>query len=262
MSTSSLKQSSLYPDILFHFTEDLDTLFEILRIEFKVSYAREKIIGPTQTRELGVPMVSFCDLKLSELKDQLTKYGHYGIGLTKEWANRNGLNPVMYVSRHCELTDNFNNGVSGIYDHMNQLLDVKQIRTLDTSYLNILSTYRYLKNYEGPLYRKGKLISNNYRFADEREWRYVPRLENQNVTPFLAISSLRTKEHKKKKNAEIEAERLHFKPEDIRYLIIKNDGEITSLINHLKDVKGKFDLSIQERLASRILTTEQIEMDI
>ena len=87
-------QDRLYPEILFHFTTK-ESLYEILNSTFKVSYAREKIIGPKLKREFGVPMVSFCDLRLSELKAHINKYGNYGIGLTKEWANRNGLNPVM-----------------------------------------------------------------------------------------------------------------------------------------------------------------------
>lgn len=57
---------SLYPNILFHFTNK-EGLFGILSSTFRVSYARELIIGPNDRREIGIPMASFCDLKLSEL---------------------------------------------------------------------------------------------------------------------------------------------------------------------------------------------------
>ncbi|MCG6211981.1 abortive infection system antitoxin AbiGi family protein, partial [Vibrio furnissii] len=103
-----MNNSSLYPDILFHFTREKESLFNILNSTFRVSYAREKIEGVDTVREFAVPMVSFCDLKLPELKVHMGKYGKYGIGLTKEWANRNGLNSVMYINKHCPFTDNFN----------------------------------------------------------------------------------------------------------------------------------------------------------
>jgi len=84
---------SLYPDILFHFTTKAG-LFGILENTFSISYAREKIIGNRKSAQFAVPMVSFCDLRLSQLKDHMDKYGNFGIGLTKEWANRNGLNSL------------------------------------------------------------------------------------------------------------------------------------------------------------------------
>lgn len=90
------QHDSLYPDILFHFTKK-ENLFKILESAFNVSYAREIIIGKSSEREFAIPMVSFCDLRLTELKSHMIKYGSYGIGLTKQWANANGLNPVMYI---------------------------------------------------------------------------------------------------------------------------------------------------------------------
>ena len=96
------KRESLYPDILFHFTNK-EGLFGLLESTFKVSYAREKIIGKNSTREIGVPMVSFCDLKLSELKSHMNDYGVYGIGLTKEWALKNSLNPMDKEKNSCSI---------------------------------------------------------------------------------------------------------------------------------------------------------------
>lgn len=252
---------SLYPNILFHFTEKR-WLYEILRTTFKVSYAREKIIGLENEREFAVPMVSFCDLKLSELKSHTEKYGQFGIGLTKEWANRNGLSPVMYVNRHCELMDNLITGLNGVYSHLNKVNDMEKFKNLNKSYLNIMNTYRYVKNYEGELIRQGELEDENFRFADEREWRFVPSLETEGVQPFIAISKIKTSEQKREYNEKVSHIRLSFQPDDIQYLIVENDREITDLIRHLENVKGRFDLETRSRLSSRILTIEQIKNDI
>ena len=252
---------SLYPDILFHFTEK-KWLYEILRTTFKVSYAREKIIGPEHDREFAVPMVSFCDLKLSELKGFVDKYGRFGIGLTKKWANRNKLNPVLYVNRNCELMDNLIVGVNGVYEHLKLINNSDDFDNLSKSYHNIMNTYRYIKNYDGELIRRGKSINKNYRFADEREWRYVPRLDTQGVLPFIPIKDIDTKEKKEIHNEKIDHIRLHFKPSDIKYLIVESDKDIADLIQHLDSVKSKFDEKTRRILTSRILTVKQIKKDI
>lgn len=251
---------SLYPTTLFHFT-NIESLYEILKNNFKVSYAREKIIGPQNNREFAVPMVSFCDLKLSELKYFLS-YGKFGIGLTKNWANRNGLSPVMYINRHCQLMDNLISGINGIYTHLGLVDNMAQFKSLNQSYLNVMNTYRYIKNYEGELWRKGVLENPNYRFADEREWRFVPELENEGVTPFVGISKIKTKQQKEKYNSTLEQIRLMFRPDDIKYLIVEKEEDITSLIDHLHSVKNKYNEETRNRLASRILTVEQIEKDM
>lgn len=251
---------SLYPTTLFHFTTK-EFLYAILRDTFKVSYAREKIIGPSSHREFAVPMVSFCDLKLSELKFFLT-YGKFGIGLTKDWANRNGLSPVMYINRHSDLMDKLIGGISGIYTHLKLVNNIDEFSSLNTAYLNVMNTYRYIKNYEGELWRKSRLVEPNYRFADEREWRYVPKLETEGIAPFVSISNIKTSQQKAQYNLTVNHIRLQFQPDDIKYLVVEKDSDISELINVLHRVKHRFDEETRNRLASRILTSEQIVQDI
>jgi hypothetical protein len=253
---------SLYPNILFHFTSK-EGLFGILSSTFRVSYARELIIGPNNRRELGVPMVSFCDLKLSELHKFIEDdYGKYGIGLTKEWANRHNLSPVMYISRYSNLTDNIISGIDGFYRYLNSIDNMEQIDEQTKNYQNLLNIYRYIKNYEGEQHRPNKPSNLNYRFADDREWRYVPDITNPDLRPFVPISSIRTKAQKSEMNEKVKHITLHFEPEDIQYLIVEKENNIIELINHLEQVKGRFNIDTRRRLASRILTIEQIEKDI
>lgn len=254
-------KSSLYPDILFHFTKEKDALFDILNSTFRVSYAREKIEGTDTVREFGVPMVSFCDLKLSELKVHMGKYGDFGIGLTKEWANRNGLNPVMYINKHCPFTDNFNNSLNSVYKKIGSLTDNSNFQGISENSIKIFDAYRYIKNYEGTLVRDGE-TTKNFRFADEREWRYVPSITEAGIPPFVAKSHIDTPSKKDKYNAIANDVRLNFKPNDIKYLIVKSDSDINDLISHLRDAKQHFEPSIIDRLSSRILTAEQIYRDM
>lgn len=254
-------EKSLYPEILFHFCGK-QAMFGILKSTFRVSYAREKIIGTKRTREIGVPMVSFCDLKLSEVSSHMGKYGRYGIGLTKEWANRSGLNPVLYISQYSPFTDGLIKGLDGIHAHRRKLEESGDYNELSTDYMNIFNTYRYIKNYEAPLDRKGQSKIKRYRFADEREWRYVPPLDTENLVPFVPVNTIKTKAEKDELNHTIRNIGLHFEPEDIRYLVVEKDEEISELIRHLEQVKIRFEHNTLERLKSRILTAEQINVDI
>jgi hypothetical protein len=255
------ESNSLYPSTLFHFTQK-KYLFEILRYTFRVSYAREKITAPKHERKFAVPMVSFCDIKLAEIKYFIEKdYGNFGIWLTKEWANRNGLNPVLYINKHCNLADNLIEGLNGIYSCVSRLNKMDDINRMTKSYHNIMNMYRYVKNYEGKMERNGVPDEVNYRFADEREWRYVPPLGTAGVEPFVAISNILTRKRKEEYNERISHIRLSFPPEDIEYLFVEKESDIIELIDYLDFAKSQYGLEIRRKLASRILTIEQIKND-
>jgi hypothetical protein len=253
--------NSLYPSTLFHFTKK-ERLFQILKETFKVSYARERITAPNSDRQFAVPMVAFCDIKLAEIKYFIEKgYGNYGIGLTKDWANKNGLNPVMYVNRHCDLADKLTNGLNSIYFHISKMNNWDDLKKMTKSYHNIMNIYRYVKNYEGELKRNGKLVDKNYRFADEREWRFVPPIETTGVEPFVAISNILTQQQKDEYNRKVSHISLNFEPDDIKYLFVEKEDDISELIEHLDHAKSKFTDDIRRKLASRIITVEQIQND-
>lgn len=258
--TTKKKRNSLYPDILFHFTKR-DGLFGILEHTFKLSISVEHIVGIDKSREFGAPMVSFCDLRLSELKDHMNKYGKYGIGLSKEWANRMGLNPVFYVNKDSPFVGNFMNAVEKLFAHLETIDDADEHTVVTSSYMHILEAYRYIKNYEGDLKRANGSITKNYRFADEREWRYVLPQNAKNL-PFIPFNVIGTPEQKAEFNKIYQNYKLAFEPEDIKYLIVALDRERLELIEHLHDVKDGFPQHVITNLASRILTAEQISRDI
>lgn len=251
----------LYPNIIFHFTNKT-SLFDILSSTFRPSFSREYIESSKTKKEFAVPMVSFCDLRLSELKDHIDKYGTYGIGMTKKWALTKGLNPVMYVNKDSHFIDGLIDGIGEVYRYINKIIDQDDLVIMSAAYMNILNTYRFIKNYQGDLTRKGKTI-NNFRFADEREWRYVPPITEQiEFRPFVPINRIDTNEKKRILNESISRHILKFEPDDIKYIIVENDKDINEIITHLRNVKNRFSASTIDRLSSRILTSEQIKTDI
>lgn len=252
------KIMALYPNILFHFTTK-KSLETILDSTFKVSYARERILGGNLTKEFAVPMVSFSDLRLSELKDNIGTYGKFGIGLTKDWAIINGLNPVMYASQNSLFTENFINAIEAFFTLVNNSTDGSG--KYEAAYNNTLNTLRYIKNYKGDLIRPGKNTVTDYVFANEREWRYVPPF-TEDILPFVPIEKIRTSAQKKTFNQKVSHLRLSFQPDDIKYLVVERDSDINALITHLRRAKNRFSPETVDRLASRILTYEQIEKDV
>lgn len=86
---------------LFHFTDTAEKLFSILRYEFKPTYCLERIVFSEDiVEEVAFPMVCFCDIPLSQVKNHIETYGYYGIGMSKEWAERNKLNPILYLKQN------------------------------------------------------------------------------------------------------------------------------------------------------------------
>lgn len=250
---------SLYPSTLFHFTNQ-EGLFGILERNFRLSYSRERIRGPQSERELAVPMVSFCDLRLSELFQHMSKYGEYGIGLSKAWAYRSGLNPVFYMSSGCPATDRLLGAINGLFQVLESQQDLESYRMAREPYNDVMNLLRYVKNYEGTLARRHKTFED-YRFADEREWRYVPPWADCRY-PILNVSHLNTREGKAQANQWVAELHLDFEPEDIKYIVVRFDRQRLGMLEHLKRVKMRFADDDVRRLSSRILTADQIRDDL
>lgn len=242
----------LSPSTLFHFTSK-EGLFGLLEDNFKLKYCLEEISHDIKPVKIAIPMVSFCDIKISDISEHISKYGQYGIGLSKDWAIRNGLNPVVYMNS----SSNFCKTIIETIRSINVNENVPKMERFRLS--NLL---RYTKIYEGKLTRQGKTIPN-YRFADEREWRYVPEMiEKAKFLHWLLDEQYNTIDKKLEHNERLKDERLYFNPSDIMYLIVKEETEIDEIIQYIRKVKGKnYTMNEIDRLTTRILTCERIRND-
>lgn len=243
---------------VFHFTSDKNSLRKILEESFRVFFCKERLELDKNNIEYYVPMVSFCEIPLSQIKDHISKYGNYGIGLTREWAVKNALNPVLYLEKASSLAKSYDACFNYLASN-----SVTHPPEFEKDFLsNFSDVLRYLKNYEADLWRKGMLTVKNYRFADEREWRFVPPV-NSEIDMFLSMSEFSDSDLKRKAEEKLGDLRLELEPNDIKFIIINDDDEIGDFINHLRSVKGgKYSLHDIERLTTRIFTTKQIKEDI
>lgn len=239
---------------LIHFTADKKALLNILSDNFHVFNCRENFTLNDGPITFVVPMVSFCDIPLSEVKSHIEKYGSYGIGLTKEWGVKNGLNPVLYIAQKSSLAKSFQAALVHFADRKGE-------NDWTTEQKSLVDVLRYMKNYEGDLTRKGTTVER-YRFSDEREWRYVPPAETD-CHMICLQSEYEDSDFKDCVDAQLVSLRLSFEPNDIKYIIIRDDSEIGEFVEHLRRAKGKrYVHDDVERLTTRILTSEQINNDM
>ncbi|RUR99424.1 abortive infection system antitoxin AbiGi family protein [Pectobacterium polaris] len=249
---------SLYPTALFHFTKEKNVFESIIKgMEFRVSYAREFIKGASTNRNFGIPMVSFCDIRLSQLEQHTKSYGEFGIGLSKEWAENNNLNPVIYMNKESDVFDRFNTQLRKIKNKIKKDYDSDDEILSNEVYRNLINVMRYMKNYSGTLKRVGKKDVSNYIFADEREWRYIPKPGEMNGSAFIVSgSNIDTKEKKAKYNNGLKNVVLNFGFDDVKYFIVDKEDSIDSLI----DLFIKMD--VEKKHYSKIICSKQINDDL
>jgi hypothetical protein len=246
---------SLSSSTLFHFTPKAEFLISILTNEFQPRYCLEKFHLGRKKIEIGIPMVCFCDIPLSSIKNHVETYGSYGIGMTKEWIQRNNLNPVMYLEKDSKLSNNlFNILIELQKDELHQYADWKVVRK---SYVEVI---RYIKPYQGDFLRGSALIKA-VKFYDEREWRYTPEWTND--TPaWITKNEFENPISLALKNEQLKSQKLSFEPKDIKYIIVKDESEIYAMIDSLKKIKSKYDSRTIEILTSRIITCNEILNDL
>ncbi|MCS3791402.1 abortive infection system antitoxin AbiGi family protein [Aeromonas hydrophila] len=249
---------SISSNSVIHFTNSLDAIKGILKHNFKPKYCKEYILLGKYFSDLLIPMVSFCDIPMSEIKEHIDKYGCYGIGLSKKCARTSGLNPVLYIDSNSHLNRSLEYSLT---EYIVNGMGNTAIHELGEDKLRLLDILRYVKNYQEDLVRKTETI-HDYRFYDEREWRFVPEFSEEIRGCFDNSCIDEFKDEFEKSAKKLSNIRLTFHPDDISYLIIKEDREIHDLIRFLKDDMGsEYSYKVIERLTTRILTTDQIRGD-
>ena len=243
---------------VFHFT-DKGSLINILRNDFIPYYSMESVIS--DELELAIPMVSFCDIPLTQTLEHISEYGNYAIGLSKKWVFRNNLNPVLYHVKNSALDQAMYKLFKSTFlqaknDNGFQPKDIPKVKSL-------FYYIYYSKPFEGSNWdKKTRCFKDEDRcLYNEREWRYIPEESSDSTVNFLFKETFLNDELLMKHNEKLENNKLFFEPEDIIYIILKNDEEILDMINDLYVIKGKYSAEQKKKLTTRIITIEQIMND-
>ncbi|TSA21539.1 hypothetical protein D4R75_06055 [bacterium] len=244
---------------LFHFTDKRENLVSILTHEFRPHYCLEDLRVMANSRddnlELAMPMVCFCDLPLMQIKRHLTFYGNYGIGLIKKWGMNNRICPVLYTYPKSPVGE----AITALIDSLDTMSSDPNVRTTASDRLSRVSCY--IKPYQGNLWKNGQYIPD-VKFYNEREWRFIPESSTETMWPILEKQEFLDEVKRATYNATVFQQfRLSFDPRDIRYIVVKTDNEILSMVRSIRDIKGRFDADTVDLLITRIISAEQIRDD-
>jgi hypothetical protein len=156
---------------LFHFTKSLDVLQSILKGSFFPRLSLEDVawLGIPKLEYVAFPMVCFCDILLGRIDEHVNFYGTYGLGLSREWAIKSGLNPIFYISRSSPLGGSFLKALRATI----QADKAKKKEDRTSSQLHIIMAH--IKPLSGNMVIGGKPVSKD--FYLENEWRFVPRIQ-------------------------------------------------------------------------------------
>lgn len=272
---------------VFRFTRDFELLKKILRDGIIPNYCEEDLTFGTEDFCVGIPMASFCDIPIMLLDEHTVRYGNYGIALSKEWAIKQGITPIMYVANDVVLKSVFyhyrrnQDTKGGIDQHVKHteeypgssetvvLNSEEEARNRRAEIEHSVNTHiiGYLKKYMG-IY-KSKPI-NNY---EENEWRFLVPDEGE-TTWFWKRQDYRdwrfpNGDFKAPKPSPKEALRkwtLHFTYKDISYILVKDDefrARMMAFIRQIKTIGGNevYNEDQRDDLICKLITLDQVKRD-
>lgn len=239
---------------LFHFTEMPATLKLILSNGFWPKYCQEDVswLRYKDFSYVAYPMVCFCDIPLSRISEHVGFYGYFGLGLTREWALRNGLNPVFYVSN--------NSPISELFREFNSLSDDGSDSVLNGKLKNNLRHFlMYTKPSAGTMpHVDGERHKD---FYQESEWRYV--LKDLEVQAYMTEVEFEDSEVRTETNeVTLNKRMLKFKSSDIRYIFVNLDSDVADMVDFILLELGWCSEEDRKILVSKIVSFESISADI
>jgi len=262
--------AKLSSETLFHYVDKKDYLIDILKNNFRPRYVNETYdFQSSDLKKVAVPMLCFCDITLSNIEEHVEWYGRYGIGMNKEWAIRNGITPVHYYSSESYMQTQLVFALEKLKRTLSQ--NSSDSSELLEAYISMNYKLWFMKPYKGIQYHKKDRIEKSKNFYDEREWRYIPSIEElksteENVPMSITGNILeeynQNVQFKNMMNSKLRNNiMLEFHPDDIAYIIVESENERKEMIEAIREAKFSYLVETKELLYSKIISYEQIRRD-
>lgn len=259
---------------LFHYTS-FNTLKKILEEGIFPNFCREDLSHDTIARWefiLGIPMVSFCDIPLTRTNDFRSRYGNHAIGLNKQWAVSQGINPIFYIHNKHILyflhdvrlsTESMGIKLNGSwYQHCTPFSPPINIQAKHTVNQNL---YGYVKKYTGKNPKTGKDQCN----YEENEWRYIVH-ERKDIDWLWGqkeYEQWRGINDKPEATEALKNQKLTFTVEDISHIIVDKDSQIPAIITYIRKLtklggmENILTSDEKDMLCAKVTSIERIEKD-
>lgn len=229
--------ANLSSKTLFHFTDKLDNVEDILLNGFKFSLNAEQLANTYNA--YFVNEICFCNIPLSMIEEHVDWYGHYAIGLKRSVARTLGATPVFYV-----------------HSKSPQIQHSRSIKSLPW-YQKFSNFTLYFKNDQGKQYKKKTMKYENKVFYDEKEWRIIKgdflmeKFKNQ-IGLYNRLQTL------KKDPKYIVGTRLTINIDDIEYIILDKPSDMVAFDVFLS---SNFPPKKKMQILPKILYYSQIKRD-
>lgn len=255
------------------FTQSANTLFKFMDKDiFLLEILKNKAFIPRYNDEdityldygdnklISIPMVCFCDIRLNKIDRHLEFYsneGGYGIGLSKEWGIRNGIQPLQYVNTYgtlcLQLKEIFNVALKDSVSKNDETVKYRDY---------LINNLIYLKPISGIMTRGNEVVEKN--FHDEHEWRFIPQ-SKENIIRLLIGDEIKNKKdyyNNMLRSKEIYGSIwLEFQYSDVKYIIVPNEDKQDAVINFIQK-ELDIEMNAKIKLASKIITFTSIKGDV
>lgn len=196
--------------------------------------------------KIAYPMVCFCDIPLTRARFHMEFYGQFGLGMSRKWADRNGLNPIIYLAPSSPLRKNF-------------LFLARKRKPDQADVDNFFDILSMIKPTQGKMHNRNSDIEEFKDFTQESEWRFIPPLPpGKRVIPHDEFLAKRDFHNEKVRKEGM----LAFNLPDVNFIFVDNDVSALKLIEFI-DKELSVHCSIQDinLLKSRIFTSERLMSD-
>lgn len=220
--------------MLLHFTKELSTLESILQSSYlRLGYCAEYFgVKDKKISSAAHPMVSFSEYQDSDLANKNVTYGGYALGLSKAWAVKAGLSPVLYVERNSQAAIGISSLLAARQKHGKDAIP-KNLR------LPIMQVKCFTKHETG---HNSKFKDDNFCFKNENEWRYVPT-KNQIGGNYISLNESTFRKNKEKYNNRLLPYPLKFTHSDIVYIYVQTEVEKSELTKRFPNLSSLIKLA-------------------
>lgn len=252
----SIPKSEQSANTFFHFMNRYNFLKEIIKDKkLYPRYCEEDFsLLNLDFKQIRIAMKCFCDIPLHKVDPHRKAYGDYCIGLTKSWGIKNGLQPVIYYNPNCGISQSVKKSFDAAIRYSENDENIDEVAEI------INTTLKYLKSINGKDLKTDKIKD----FTDEKEWRFVPNLDNQTgfeevIIDSKIINNIDIVESYNREIKKYDDYCLQFEYADIKYIFVKTSKQRDNLIKLI--LKCNEDDSVKYRLISCIKVWQEVRGD-